>query len=165
MKDARTGKWTVFEDDFGGYNADSTFPVNPTLFRESYAYRLLVIFLQRAIKGNLAKSVDDIAISRWALKNIKDIADSRRIKLLGVLIPYFKSRYDEEQEMQYARARQLLNECKIRYLDLHDRFTNIDDLDWRKNREDWVHPSRKGHIVIARQIYDYLSRDLSWWLN
>ncbi len=163
FRNSDLNNWIIFENSMNEYPAYYNFPANLRFFEKSYAYRFLLFSSQRLIKGNLGKSVDDKEIGGWALAGIKDITEKRNIKLLGVIIPYFKNKYNKEEKTAYARETMLLAGCKIRYLDLHGKFPDIDDLSWRNNRRDWVHPSVNGHIIIAREIYNYLLKDTSWW--
>jgi lysophospholipase L1-like esterase len=45
---------------------------------------------------------------------------------------------------------------KIKYVDLHKYFLEKDVFSLRENREDYYHPSKLGHEIAAKAIYEYL---------
>jgi lysophospholipase L1-like esterase len=125
--------------------------INRTLFFHSYAYRFVALLKSGAMRktagGN--KSMD-------AFNAIVSETKKRDIKLLAVIIPYFKSEYTPPDAREYDTMKKMIVNAKINFIDLHDAFHNRDDTSWRRSPDDYIHPSEKGNKVIADKIYDYL---------
>lgn len=165
FKDTKTGKWVFLKMEGQKNFTYFNIPFNSRWFIRSYAYRFLVILLQNFKEDHLNQNADECVIAKWALGNIVHIAENKKIKLLGVIIPYFKSRYNDQEMQDYLHLKSMLDEYEVRYIDLKDKFPDLDDLSWRLNarEDDFTHPSEKGHMVIANQIYNCLLNNEQWW--
>ena len=102
--------------------------------------------------------------AKWALKGILKIVRRKNVNFFGVIIPYFEeeSKYLDFEKRWYKQIKESLYYYKIPCLDLHGKFPDINDLNWRESSEDCVHPSKKGHKLMAESIYNYLMKNSNW---
>ena len=86
----------------------------------------------------------------------------RKIPLLGVVFPYFKSD-GEYADVEEDDRRALLDGLKrhgIDHLDLHACFPSEKRRLYRQSEEDFLHPTDEGQRVAAGCIHEYLSERL-----
>jgi len=134
------------------------FKANSALFIRSYFYRWLTLFWENSFyRKNENKELKE---AERSFIEIKKICKENDIKLVAVIIPYFKSKYEYSEKESYIKIKQYLEKYSINYIDLHGKFKNIDDLSWRLWEKDYIHPNEKGHEIIADEIYKYLKDDL-----
>lgn len=132
--------------------------VNRFLLFNSYAYRFMIF----KILGD-----DDVG-NKWradagSLDLILKTTTKRNTPIMALLIPYLKSDYETKEQKDYGQIREILEDRGVNYLNLHGEFENIDDPSWRNRREDFIHPSEKGHYLIAEKLYKYLMDNLTYW--
>lgn len=146
------------EDKFSG----QLLKISPRLFFVSYAYRYMAGALANARfladkNRTAARAAAETMRGRRALSEIADYARRNHMGLAGVIIPFLNSSYNSMQERQHRQLRDALQTIGWNYADLHGAFENIDDLSWRWVTTDNIHPSEKGHRVIANKIFEYLN--------
>lgn len=132
--------------------------INRFLLLNSYAYRAFVLMSMGGKEnGSDANDVED------CFSLIKESARKNKSPLLAVLIPFFKSNYERAEVESYQILKGGLSRGDIRCLDLHGEFKDPGDVSWRAKADDYVHPSEKGHEVIADGIYRYLVNNTQFW--
>ena len=87
------------------------------------------------------------------------------MRFICAIIPYFKNKYSKNEQAGYEEILNSLKEHNVPYLDLHGCFKDRDEPSWRfkETPDDFVHPSKKGHDVIAENLYSYLMKNLDLW--
>jgi lysophospholipase L1-like esterase len=144
---------------YSGYGLQRALPINSFLFRSSYLYRFLYITLDNfLINQDPGKFIDErVRTGRTCLKEIKELCGSRNIGLTVVIFPYLKPVKEYNPE-EYKNIILVLEALKIDFIDLHDFFPrdreSLEKL--RFFKDDFIHPSREGHEIAAKAIFDHL---------
>jgi len=134
-------------------------PVNYFLFRYSYMYRSSIIFLENLIynwKGDWEER--DVEFGITYMGEIKKICKKNKIPLLCFIWPYFTStrNYKDWQRNQYKNMIKVLDHLNIKYVDLHNYFSDRLRKSLRESLTDYVHPVKKGHKIAAEAIFNHL---------
>lgn len=128
--------------------------VNPFLLKHSLLYRFLIINLNNSFCARSKGNPD------YFLREIKDICEKKHILFFGVLFPVLKpiEEYNEQEKSDYKNMVTTFRNIGIECVDLHKYFLrkDIDIFSLRESRQDWYHPSRLGHEIAAKAIYEYL---------
>jgi lysophospholipase L1-like esterase len=95
---------------------------------------------------------------RYYLEGIKDISKKNNLPIFAVIFPYLKpvSEYENYERQQYQTICKAVKDLKIPYLNLYEHLPEKNLYSLREEKEDEIHPSRKGHHLIAEVIYDYM---------
>jgi len=137
-----------------------SFSVNRYLLFHSYAYRFIMFrFLGTGNPGGSCRA--DASSVDMLVKYLK----KRNVPLVAVLIPYLKSSYDAGEKKDYLLLKEMLAGRDVKCLDLHGSFLDIDDVAWRDRKDDFIHPSAKGHRLIAEKLYEYLMHNKIYWFR
>jgi len=153
------GKLIEYSNIYGYFSV----PVNRQLFLRWRIYRLALIALSRIssyFKANnhLPWQTDNISRGRWAVQNILKLTDKAGIDVKGLIIPYLKEDYTEQEQLDYSDIKTVLDESGIKYLDMHGKFEDIGSARWRRERSDRIHPSEEGHRLISDHLYDFIEK-------
>jgi len=138
--------------------------VNPFLMKHSFLYRFVVLRLNAYLldKKKRQQGVDPQEESgRYYLRMIKEVCEKNKMPLFIVIFPYLKPlrEYQDYQIEEYKSICRVMKDSGIDYLNLYEALTGTDLYSLRDRKEDEIHPSRKGHYIIAKLIYDHLSRN------
>ena len=147
---------------YSGSKLERIVPTNRFLFKHSYLYRLLYLSLDHLLVGLNTEKYENEQMETGTehLREIKSICKSKNIILLGVIFPYLKSleEYTAYELKEYNSMIKVLEGLGIDYIDLHHFFPKEREKlrALRYYQGDFIHPSREGHELIARTIYNYL---------
>ena len=146
--------FTIFYDP--NYKLSKYIPLNRFLFKHFYFYR----FLASRLGSLLQKSDSKIEGLRY-LKEIKDICEKRRISVLCVIFPYMKpfDEYKDFEKKKYREMLDVLNTLNIEFIDLNKFFPDKTRFALRRDKDDYMHPSKEGHVIIAEAIHGYLTKN------
>jgi len=136
--------------------------INQRLFLTSNLYRYYL-----AMRGKLRKVKDwgreDPGNSEWAFKSIAEHLNEKQIPLKAIIFPYLKSTYNNHEKQQYEHIKRVMAKYGIDHVDLHNAYKNIDDIKWRNNTGDFIHPSKKGHLLAGQKLYEALIGNIDSW--
>lgn len=150
----------ITEYTFPNREISKRYPVDPFFMRHSYLYRFAILRIDSYLSGRkIASGVDPREEDgRYFMQEIKAICEKNNIKLFSVVFPYFKpkDKYAPYQREEYRIMCRVLKDLKLDYLDLSGSIPEKDLYGLRENYDDEIHPSREGHRIIAKSIYDYI---------
>lgn len=145
---------------YSGMMISKDFPINNFLFTHSYLYRYMLINIDKLLtKIRLDDYIDRrIATGSIYLGEIKKICKKKKIPLFTVIFPYLKplKEYSRVEIEEYKSMLAVLKTLDIEYIDLHSYFSAEKIKSLRSYKEDYIHPSKEGHEIAAKVIYDYL---------
>jgi len=147
---------------YSGYGLQRILPINNFFFRRLYFYRFLYVTLDNFLmKADKEKFIDErIRTGTTCLREIKNLCNSHNIQLLAAIFPYLKpvEEYDPEE---YKNMLQVLRGLGIDFIDFHSFFPkDKESLERLRNfKDDYVHPSKEGHEIAAKALFDYLRRN------
>jgi lysophospholipase L1-like esterase len=168
LNDFEPNTFVYYKDERGVVRFDFAFTqlprayfFNPFLVRHSYLYRFIIVKLEtylanRGRDGHLSPEEEN---GRFYLGMIKDICQRNNISIFCVIFPYLMEldKYDNIRARQYEIMRNVLRDSNVSYIDLHSYLSQKLIYSLRKDKDDEIHPSPRGHLLIANIIYDYLS--------
>ncbi len=136
------------------------YSINPFFMKHSYLYRFIILrldsyLLSRKKSEGINQMEED---GRYYLQMIKEICEDKKIPLFVVIFPYLKplDEYSDYQINEYQAICKVTKELKMNYLNLYEHLPKRNLYSLRERKEDEMHPSREGHRLIAKIIYDYM---------
>lgn len=136
------------------------YTINPFLMKHSYLYRLIILRLDSyLLSKKKTQGADNLEQNgRSYLQMIKEICEKNKIPLLIVIFPYLKplDEYKDYQIKEYKAICKAIKDLKIDHLNLYELLSKIDLYSLRGKKEDEMHPSREGHRLFTKIIYNYL---------
>ena len=136
------------------------YTVNPFLIRHSYLYRFVILRVNSYLlsKKKIQGIDPDEENGRYYLQMIKEICENNKIPLFVVIFPYLKplDEYKDYQIYQYKTICKVIKDLRIKHLNLYEHLPKESLYSLRVNKGDEIHPSREGHRLIAKIIYDYM---------
>jgi len=134
--------------------------VSPFLMKQSYLYRFIILRLDSyLLSKKKSKGINQLEEDgRYYLQMIKGICEKNNIPLFLVVFPYLKpmSEYEPYQSHGYRIILKVIKELELNYLNLSKYLYKEDLYSLRYEKEDEIHPSPKGHHIIAEIIYKHL---------
>ncbi|MCX5713910.1 MAG: SGNH/GDSL hydrolase family protein [Candidatus Omnitrophica bacterium] len=135
--------------------------VSPLLMKYSHLYRFITLKLNSYLfsKKKTQKGIDPLEENgRHYLGKIKEICGRHKIPLFTVIFPYLMpfDEYSDYQKKEYQTICKVAKDLQVSYLNLRDYLPEKDIKNLRMMNEDYMHPSREGHQIIASLIYSYL---------
>ena len=147
------GKFYVYDNDLNSLDQ----AINIRYFIKYRIYRFWVLYISKFLtKETSISDYNDMDIGSWALSRIADICRQKDIELFAVVIPYFKSEYSKSEKRLYENMKHVLSINNLNYLDLHGKFSDPGQPKWRREKNDFIHPSDEGHRIIGESLFDYL---------
>lgn len=149
---------------FGISEISKVFKVSPFLMSKSYLYRFVILRLDAYLVAKKNKENEFIPEQdgEYYLNIINGICKDNNIPLFAVIFPYLKplSEYSDGEKYEYDTIRKVIKEFKIPYLNLYDAIPEEKLYGLRAVKNDHIHPSRQGHLLIAGLIYDFLYKQI-----
>jgi len=137
--------------------------MNRFLFRHSSLYRFIMVRIERLISvyPDNDSSQSRLEEGRYCLQKMKRFCAAHKIKLVALILPYFKnfSEYEKQEKKHYSDIKESLVSLKITYLDLVGHFDTLDSAllrSLRNSEDDYVHCNESGHRIISELIFEYL---------
>ena len=131
--------------------------LNRYLFLRSRTYRYLVYNLEKILKIKRSEQIPYVIFN-----DLIDLARSKDIKILVLIFPYLKNRYNDWELNQYNSIRAIVKEANVPYVDLHNSFDNRDLPTLRDDPQDYVHPSEEAFKIMALDIYNFLMNNFDF---
>lgn len=136
------------------------FTVNRFLVRKSYLYRFVMLKIDSYLinkkrqKGFSSQEED----GEFYMHMIQDMCKKNHIQLFAAIFPYLKplNEYANYQKNEYNRICKMIKDFNIDHVNLYDQLPERGLYGLRETKEDEIHPSKEGHILIGKIIYNYL---------
>ncbi|HTZ11030.1 MAG TPA: SGNH/GDSL hydrolase family protein [Candidatus Margulisiibacteriota bacterium] len=159
-----TPSMTIIPDSFGKKRCarllfEPLGSVNPVLFRHSALYRFLKVRLMHLPTNEglytPASVVNNRRIVKTGLEMINQYCLERKIPFIVLIYPYLEV-YSKEDEAWLKQAflsvTEILEELKIKYLDLHQAYGQGDLRKFKRSLHDRIHPNMLGEFIAGREL-------------
>ena len=95
---------------------------------------------------------------KYYMQMIQDICKKNNIRLFVVIFPYLKplKEYQDYQINQYQAIYKVIKNLNVDYVNLYEYLPEKELYSLRNRKDDEMHPSKDGHILMEKIIYNHL---------
>lgn len=136
------------------------FPFNRDLYIHSELYKLINCYLVHICKAlNLKISYFDLGSYNTikVLRRFKTLSNIYNFKTSFVIFPYLEYSNRNDYETEWIKIN--LKKIEIDFIDMKNIFYNYGIEKLKIKDEDKSHFNDTGHMLIAKELYDYLAKE------